>query len=421
MPSLDHSPCACYPFPMKIHLSLIFTLLLLGQVLAEEPLRIWTSTSGKTVEARFEAAKNGKVLLKNSEGWAMSVPQNTLSQEDQAYVAALLNPPAADQEMSREDAAINSKDPDTSTSGEDEVEEVAAPAPDKHGPQLKTFTLGKTTVKGYLSYRFKNGTTAILYPQHRTGMALYHPRLGKTYYMTLGGYPVTGHYSRMVIDDIDLKPPNVRIRYHEQGYPFDQEGYSKEERDEMESIPVLRGELRLTFQPDGFTYTSYAKALVDNAPRHFIHFHVPEIAHNTGFRGDAEAFKKAFEGSTLELQLKASPKKTLEVNIDERLITAASAFRSKYKIPIDPEGYSNIRFIKRCGAQSYGCAITGKDQHLRVATYGHEVMQRRSWIGHHPTYHKALYNYFPHPNTQGDYARMKKDTVATLNGKLTIK
>ncbi|MFT5125956.1 MAG: hypothetical protein ACI97B_004609, partial [Verrucomicrobiales bacterium] len=76
---------------------------------ADEPLRTWTSVSGKTVEASYEATKQGRVLLKTADGWAMSVPIDSLSPRDQGYLEALGAQPAA----MPDDAA-----PDTPSSAE---------------------------------------------------------------------------------------------------------------------------------------------------------------------------------------------------------------------------------------------------------------------------------------------------------------
>ena len=194
---------------------------------AEEALRTWTSKSGKTVEARFQAAKNGKVLLKNVDDWAMSIPIQSLSVEDQAYIALKLNPPtddvsgertesreAAEPAMTEDPAPTASTEKaEGSTEDEEEGEEEEMAATGDTAQQLKTYKFGEKEVKGYLRYVFKNGTAAVVFPRHRTGIEWYHPRLGRTYHMSIGGYPDRLQYSRMVIDDVMVRPPNVRVRY----------------------------------------------------------------------------------------------------------------------------------------------------------------------------------------------------------------
>jgi hypothetical protein len=388
---------------------------------AEEAMRTWTSTSGKTIEARFQASKGKKVLLENADGWAMSVPIAGLSAEDQAYIKNILTPEPAVAEPTTE-PMTDTKSEETESNEPDETEndepDEEAATSGKTGQQKRSYKLGDTTVDGYLSYRFKNGTMAIVFPHHRHAVNIYHPKLKRTYRMTVGGYHHHHNYARQIIDDVVVRPPNVRVRYHEVSYPFRPEGYTLEERKEAEEIEVLQGELRLNFQPDGISYTSYAKALVENAPRHYVHFHIPEVTYNRTFRGGPEAFKEAFADSQLNLTLIASPKKSLNINVGERLTTAVRDFRTKYKIATEPTGYLQIDYVNRAGNDLFSARTTGEDQHLTVSTYGNEPMERRSWIGHHGTYDKRRYNYIPHPTERYEHIRMKEGTIVSVAGEV---
>ena len=406
---------------MRILLITLVVLIEASQTYAEKTLRTWTSTSGKTVEATFEAIKNGKVLLKNADGWAMSVPITSLSQADQHYIEKQTNPSTPNPaETPESDTKETRKSKPTKTNSDNEASDDEAVASTAAAEKKRTYKLGEETVKGYLSYRFKNGTTAIVFPHHRYAIAFYHPRLGRTYRMTTGGHG--GHnYARMVIDDVQVLPPNVRIRYREEGYPFNPEGYSIAERKEMKRIDVLQGELRMTFHPEGFKYTSYAKALVEDAPRHFVHFHGPELTHNLNFRGGAEKLKEVFADSKIELKMSALPKKTMEISVGERVSHAVAALRKKYKVPPKIPGYQYIAFIKRSGVELFSCTSQGETEYLTISTYGGEPMERRSWIGHHTPYDKGRYNYIPHPTKQTEFVRMKKGTIVSLTGEVIIR
>ena len=52
-------------------------------------MRTWTSTAGKTIEAEFVNAGNGRVMLRGSDGKIMNTSFNALSKEDQTFIQSL--------------------------------------------------------------------------------------------------------------------------------------------------------------------------------------------------------------------------------------------------------------------------------------------------------------------------------------------
>ena len=53
---------------------------------AKEPLRTWTSTDGRTLEARYLEMIGTKVQIENATGRKFTVPLNGFSSADQEYV-----------------------------------------------------------------------------------------------------------------------------------------------------------------------------------------------------------------------------------------------------------------------------------------------------------------------------------------------
>jgi hypothetical protein len=52
-------------------------------------MRTWTSTAGKTIEAEFVNAGNGRVMLRGTDGKIMNARFNALSKEDQTFIQSL--------------------------------------------------------------------------------------------------------------------------------------------------------------------------------------------------------------------------------------------------------------------------------------------------------------------------------------------
>jgi len=73
-----------YPF---LHFSLFSLFLLLQNFLsAEEPIRTWTSSEGRTLEARFIEQVGSNVRIKNEAGREFTLPIARFSEADQEYV-----------------------------------------------------------------------------------------------------------------------------------------------------------------------------------------------------------------------------------------------------------------------------------------------------------------------------------------------
>ena len=67
-------------------LSLFSLLLLLQNLLtAEEPIRTWTSSDGRTMEARFIEQVGSNVRIKTAQGREFTLPITRFSQADQEY------------------------------------------------------------------------------------------------------------------------------------------------------------------------------------------------------------------------------------------------------------------------------------------------------------------------------------------------
>ncbi len=70
-----------------LRLSLFSLFLLLQNFLsAEEPIRTWTSSDGRTLEARFIEQVGSNVRIKNEAGREFTLPITRFSQADQEYV-----------------------------------------------------------------------------------------------------------------------------------------------------------------------------------------------------------------------------------------------------------------------------------------------------------------------------------------------
>jgi len=67
------------------NLTLTFLLLLTVTLTAKEPLRTWTSTDGRTLEARYLEMVGSKVRIENASGRTFTVPLTGFSQADQEY------------------------------------------------------------------------------------------------------------------------------------------------------------------------------------------------------------------------------------------------------------------------------------------------------------------------------------------------
>ncbi|MAE53116.1 MAG: hypothetical protein CMI20_03275, partial [Opitutae bacterium] len=65
---------------------LIIFLTLYFCLTAKEPIRTWTSTDGRTLEARYLEMVGSKVRIKNASGRTFIVPLTGFSSADQEYV-----------------------------------------------------------------------------------------------------------------------------------------------------------------------------------------------------------------------------------------------------------------------------------------------------------------------------------------------
>ncbi|MFT5499298.1 MAG: hypothetical protein ACI9TH_004713 [Kiritimatiellia bacterium] len=384
---------------------------------ADEPLRTWTSVSGKTVEASYEATKQGRVLLKTADGWAMSVPIDSLSPRDQGYLEALGAQPAAMPDDAAPDtpssAEADASVPDEPTESEDIPQPAELPElGDGKDIPRKTFTLGDKNVKGYLVYRFKNGLTAVVFSGGHQAVDFYHPQLGRTYHMTLGPHD----HTQLVVDDVALRPPHVRIRYTGMGWDFTEQRMTREEMRTTPRIEVGKGEIQMTFKPDGMDYRSLWKASVDNAPVNWVHFHVPEVGYGRTFRGGKEAFHAAFADTGLHVVPMAAPKKTLDITIGESVQKIFVEARTKYSWAHTPPGYSKVDLVNRAGTDHFGWLSTDEDNYLQVDTYHNEPMERRMWVAHKHITSKRRFNYIPDLETNATHIRMKDGIVLTLTG-----
>ena len=63
-----------------------FLLLLAITLTAKEPIRTWTSTDGRTLEARYLEMVGSKVRIENASGRKFTVPLTGFSSADQEYV-----------------------------------------------------------------------------------------------------------------------------------------------------------------------------------------------------------------------------------------------------------------------------------------------------------------------------------------------
>jgi sulfatase modifying factor 1 len=68
------------------NLTQAFLLLLVVTLTAKEPIRTWTSTDGRTLEARYLEMVGSKVRIKNASGRTFTVPLTGFSSADQEYV-----------------------------------------------------------------------------------------------------------------------------------------------------------------------------------------------------------------------------------------------------------------------------------------------------------------------------------------------
>lgn len=59
---------------------------------AQTAMRVWTSSSGKTIEAEYIRHLAGKVVLKKADGKTITVPLSYLSEDDQVYASKLAHP-----------------------------------------------------------------------------------------------------------------------------------------------------------------------------------------------------------------------------------------------------------------------------------------------------------------------------------------
>jgi hypothetical protein len=373
------------------------------------------------VEATYQGTQNGEVLLKTGDGWALKVPVASLSPKDQGYLEGLgrkqSDPRVSGLSTVPESVPVEVEDfsiPDTpGGSPGDEPSSESLPELGK-GDALprKTFTVGGNNVKGYLVYRFKNGLTAVVFSGHHNCIDFYHPRLGRTFYMKLGPHD----YTQLVVDEVVLRPPNVRIRYTGMGYAFTEERLSMEEMRSTPRIEVGKGEVQMTFKPDGLDYRTHWKASVENAPVSWIHFHVPEVGHGRTFRGGKEAFRKAFDGTGLKVVPKVALKKTLEMGIGDSVRKVFVDARAKYSWAHTPPGYAKVDILKRAGTEHVGWFCLDDDSYLHVQTYHNEPMEQRMWVGHKHITSKRRFNYIPSLETRGTHIRMKEGVVLTLSG-----
>ena len=70
-----------------LRLSLFSLFLLLQNYLtAQEPMRIWTSSEGRTLEARFIEQVGSNVKIKTEQGQEFTLPITRFSKADQEYV-----------------------------------------------------------------------------------------------------------------------------------------------------------------------------------------------------------------------------------------------------------------------------------------------------------------------------------------------
>ena len=67
----------------------LFSLFLVN-LTAKEPLRTWTSSDGRTLEARFVEMVGTKVRIENASGRKFTVPLTRFSEEDQAHVDEII-------------------------------------------------------------------------------------------------------------------------------------------------------------------------------------------------------------------------------------------------------------------------------------------------------------------------------------------
>jgi hypothetical protein len=67
-------------------LTRILLLLLSYSLTAEEPIRTWTSSDGRTLEARYLEMVGTKVRIENASGRSFTVPLAGFSSADQEYV-----------------------------------------------------------------------------------------------------------------------------------------------------------------------------------------------------------------------------------------------------------------------------------------------------------------------------------------------
>jgi dienelactone hydrolase len=68
---------------------MIFCLLAVASVIAEENVRTWTSASGSTLEARYVGPKGMSVVLQKPDGKKLQIDLSRLSRDDRAYVKSL--------------------------------------------------------------------------------------------------------------------------------------------------------------------------------------------------------------------------------------------------------------------------------------------------------------------------------------------
>ena len=70
---------------MKSLFSVLPLLLFCTICIADEPIRTWTSSDGKRIEARFVGQSGTNITIKNSSGQIFTLPLTRFSQNDQEY------------------------------------------------------------------------------------------------------------------------------------------------------------------------------------------------------------------------------------------------------------------------------------------------------------------------------------------------
>jgi len=102
-----------------VRLPIVLVICAAATIPCAAEMRTWTSSTGKTIEAEFVNAGNGRVLLRGADGKTMNTSFNTLSKEDQAYIETL-------HKESQEKAAAAKKEAEKKAVREKEKKRAAA-------------------------------------------------------------------------------------------------------------------------------------------------------------------------------------------------------------------------------------------------------------------------------------------------------